>query len=1200
MGERTDPESAIAREVIARAIELQVLETTDLAEPGGRSEPAKLLAELVGRQRLTEATEAALRELVARRPHDANMARPKADDTFQRGRAEGEAFLLAMGEQLAKYSAHASDSATAAGAESSPTPELLLDLRVLERPSARAIEAATFCRIVERLGYVTREQLAAAAALGGLIEDVLLAQGTLDEARCMEVFALSQETRVCCRDCFAIVTDPVAGVCPGCGVASRLGSTFGGTWSDSSSEGSTGARTVVSGSGGAGEIDGFPGSGGTFAGYELLERVAEGGMGVVFKARQLNLNRIVALKVMRGGSFASKSRRRRFLQEAEAAAALKHPCIVPVHEIDQVAGYPFYTMEFIEGITLERYVAEHKLGPRQICALMRGVADAVQHFHLRGIIHRDLKPGNVLVGQDGVPKIIDFGIAKKVSLGESTDVSTVEGELLGTLYYMSPEQAAGKVSEVDTRTDVYALGAIVYELLTGAPPFKGLPQGKVLISIQTEDPVPASAKNHAVDSELDAILDKAMAKERERRYQAAADLARDLDAYERNLPISARPATFLYRLKKVVERRLAAVVATAVTLVVLGSASAWVGVQAHARRVEVRSLLSRARDDATPLDERELLLNRVAAAELAPESELARAELMVLVEARATERRVKEARADEVRRRLEADLARARAEKAASEAVARERARADAEKEARAAGDARAASLLERSRSEKDPLVAVASLGDALAVLTSESSPLRTSVESRRAEVEVGLARAALRANEAGLAGFWVRDARKLAAADASRPELDAIEAEIARLASGDRELEEAEKLVVAGDWLAARTKLEQARAPGVAPGRAAGGAPVRFEKDLDLVKKRCSERARALLGEGQAKLARGDAAGAVNCAREARRFENGEPVAALAKDGEARVASDARRQAASLFVLPESRARAVAVLGEAERFIEEPATKALVRRARLACARLVEDASLAGLAYVPDVPELGVSGCYIQRTEVTNAAWKEFVDARGYETVDLWDEAARPLLATFTDACPGGKCGHRAPRSWTDGGFGDQSNADRPVRGVTFHEARAFARWRSRVAGARYRLPLEREWEAAAGWDPATGAVRAYPWGEAWSQGAIATGAEVARQVGTSSTDVSPLGIADAGGNVLEWVERPGLDPGTKGAAFALGEDTARHFALVRCTGTPGASPPLEALVWIGLRLVREVEENSEGSLAPPASRVPPPSLRK
>src|SRR5581483_6270769 len=160
--------------------------------------------------------------------------------------------------------------------------------------------------------------------------------------------------------------------------------------------------------------------------------------------------------------------------------------------------------------------------------------------------------------------------------------------------------------------------------------------------------------------------------------------------------------------------------------------------------------------------------------------------------------------------------------------------------------------------------------------------------------------------------------------------------------------------------------------------------------------------------------------------------------------------------------------------------FVGDAAIKAQLHRARAACEKLVADPALQGLVYVPDVPELGTGSCYVQRTEVTNAAWKEFVDAKGYETLDLWDEAARPLLATFTDGCPGGQCGHRAPRSWMDGGPGDQSNVERPVRGVSFFEARAFARWRSRVTGAKWRLPTEREWEVAAGWDPASGALRA------------------------------------------------------------------------------------------------------------------------
>src|SRR5262249_40969759 len=154
---------------------------------------------------------------------------------------------------------------------------------------------------------------------------------------------------------------------------------------------------------------------------------------------------------------------RRFLWEAEAAAGLKHQSIVAVHEINEVAGYPFYTMDFVEGLPLDDYAARNKLSPRQVSALVRNIADAVQHFHLHGIIHRDLKPENVLVGEDGVPKIIDFGIARRM---DRNTRFTIEGAVFGTLHYVSPEQATGRVADVDTRSDIYALGAILYHLLT--------------------------------------------------------------------------------------------------------------------------------------------------------------------------------------------------------------------------------------------------------------------------------------------------------------------------------------------------------------------------------------------------------------------------------------------------------------------------------------------------------------------------------------------------------------------------------------------------------------------------------------------------------------------------------------------------------------------------------------------------------------
>jgi iron(II)-dependent oxidoreductase len=202
-------------------------------------------------------------------------------------------------------------------------------------------------------------------------------------------------------------------------------------------------------------------------------------------------------------------------------------------------------------------------------------------------------------------------------------------------------------------------------------------------------------------------------------------------------------------------------------------------------------------------------------------------------------------------------------------------------------------------------------------------------------------------------------------------------------------------------------------------------------------------------------------------------------------------------------------------------------------------------------------------------RSEVTNREFESFVAAKGYDQPELWDPEARPFLATFREG----------PRGWREGGYGGAANAERPVRGVSVYEARAFARWRSKTTGARWRLPTDREWEVAAGWDPALSRLRAYPWGETFRASALSLGAAVPEPVGAMKDDMSPLGLADAGGNVREWVERPGMEAAVKGADFASDARAADHFARVQTTATPGPSPSVEVVKRIGFRLVREID---------------------
>jgi eukaryotic-like serine/threonine-protein kinase len=279
--------------------------------------------------------------------------------------------------------------------------------------------------------------------------------------------------------------------------------------------------------------------GSAFGEYEILEEIARGGMGVVYKARQVRLNRIVALKRILAGQLASEADVLRFRREAEAAAHLDHPGIVQVFEVGEHGGEHYFSMRYVEGQSLSTRVSAGPLPPREAAGLVVEIALAIDYAHRRGILHRDLKPQNILLDRSGRPHVTDFGLAKILDRERSV---TGTGDILGTPSYMPPEQAAGRIREIGPAADVYSLGAILYCLVTGRPPFAAARPLDTVMQVLEDDPAPPRSLNRQVDPDLEMIITKCLQKSPSLRYQSAADLARDLNAYLDDEQISVRSA----------------------------------------------------------------------------------------------------------------------------------------------------------------------------------------------------------------------------------------------------------------------------------------------------------------------------------------------------------------------------------------------------------------------------------------------------------------------------------------------------------------------------------------------------------------------------------------------------------------------------------------------------------------------------------
>src|SRR6266516_1009409 len=343
-----------------------------------------------------------------------------------------------------------------------------------------------------------------------------------------------------------------------------------------------------------------------FGDYEVLDEIGRGGQAVVYRARQKSLNRIVALKVIGLGHWETTPHLKRFRHEAEAAASLEHPQIVPIYEIGESDGSWYFSMQLVEGGPLAEVLQRDPMSTRRAAELLSKVARTVHFAHQHGILHRDIKPGNILLDRQGEPHLTDFGLAR---LLEQESTITHSSDVLGTPSYMSPEQAAGRTKELTAATDVYSLGAVLYHVLTGQPPFIGNTTYETIRLVLDSEPRNPRVRNPKVDRDLSTICLKCLEKDPQRRYSSALALAEDLERWLKHEPIQARRTGVLGRGKKWLQRNPTIASMTVLSLALIAAVGVIVWKSELLRRPKASGIavlpfenLSNDREDASFAD----------------------------------------------------------------------------------------------------------------------------------------------------------------------------------------------------------------------------------------------------------------------------------------------------------------------------------------------------------------------------------------------------------------------------------------------------------------------------------------------------------------------------------------------------------------------------------------------------------------------
>ncbi len=832
-------------------------------------------------------------------------------------------------------------------------------------------------------------------------------------------------------------------------------------------------------------------------GCKILKKLGQGGMGAVYLAEHVGLDKKVAIKVIRSVAGTPASLVQRFLREAKSAAKLAHPNVVQVFNVGEDRGFHFIEMEFVEGRSVRDLIAEEKLDLEETIRILRECLKGLGEAHRQGLIHRDVKPDNILVARTGQVKIVDFGLARAVEGGEGDDI-TRSGQILGTPHFMSPEQCDGQ--KTDQRTDIYSLGATVYNMLTGEKPFVGETAMAILMKHINEDAAPIREKAPDVPEDLENIVFRMMAKRLEDRYAAAEDVLADLDKWDAGGAIAAPPR------RRRRSGRKALVLVTLLALMAGGGAAAVAtGLVPIAGLPGAGGAGRGGGPEETPLQRAERLVQAYEYEKAIP--------------------------------LLDAYLK-------------------------KSPGDAKAVALLAEARfqdawktgkaaeSRNDYAAAEESLRKALAQAPTEKQKVEVrqlldSVVMARGRVEKrdAINQRTERAQQLAKARRWAEaqdEAEKAVQLDLENVSAKGTRAEIARLRALWGRLDAAVAQLDKADE-ALKAKGGDTTALGALDAAQKGLADLSpgDEKDLVSEKEAATQRAAALVSKAKLQGAERMAQDAKTAGHWMDAVGLFEQAAALAGSEEARSsfqaeARDCRAREAEKFVAEGESAYAAEQVQQAVQLFKKAlelkpdpdlAARTKIMEDRAATPPGMVYAKAATVAFGSADPRDGndpqdprpFHAYYIGASEVTNEEYQRFVSEGGYAEEKWWDPEALPERARFVD-----KSGKPGPAVWSEGKL--PSGAEKyPVTGVSWWEARAYARF------AGMRLPTEWEWERAAAHDGERPKARAYPWGESFDARAAALDPDPAarsRPVRTHPQDRSPAGCFDMAGNVREWTD--------------------------------------------------------------------------